>query len=60
VIELSSGDLQKARDAYSDEMKKLNDAKKVEKEGVVQVKMARICIFQVPGVIHAPELRQCE
>lgn len=60
VIELGSGDLQKARDAYSDEMKKLNDIKKTEKDSVLQAKMARMCIFQVPLQVHAPELRNCE
>jgi len=60
VIELDSGDLMKSRDAYSDEMKKLNDVKRLEKEGIMQVKMARMCIFQVPLQIHAPEIRDCE
>lgn len=60
VIELDFGDLVKARDAYSDEMKKLNDVKKVEKDALMQSKMARMCIFKVPVGIHAPELRDCE
>lgn len=60
VIELGSGDLQKNRHAYSDEMKKLNDVKRVEKDALAQVKMAKMFVFQVPVGIHAPELRDCE